>query len=258
MRRLILEEPVSQAAVWGRRLATFALALALMALLIARDLRVEASSTLAVFGAALLCAGLGLLFAGAGAAVIWRTGRRGIGLVVAACLMAALLLAWPCYLAVEAMRLPLLNDVSTDVIDPPEFARSSRALAARGAIEHGPVPLATREAQRNAYPAVQPILLDFEADEAWTLVQKAVAARGWRIIDQTRPGGRSGVGRIEAVDQTLLMGFFDDITIRLRPLAGQTRIDVRSASRIGRHDFGANALRIQRFAQEVQAQLDDR
>jgi uncharacterized protein (DUF1499 family) len=48
------------------------------------------------------------------------------------------------------------------------------------------------------------------------------------------------------------------VTIRLRPLAGQTRIDMRSASRVGRHDFGANARRIQRFAQEVQAQLDAR
>ena len=89
-------------------------------------------------------------------------------------------------------------------------------------------------------------------------MQRAVAARGWRVIEQTRPGGRSGVGRIEATDRTLVMGFTDDVTIRVRPLAGQTRIDVRSASRLGRHDFGANARRIQNFAQEVQAQLDAR
>ena len=90
------------------------------------------------------------------------------------------------------------------------------------------------------------------------MVQKAIAARGWRIIDQTRPGGRSGIGHVDMVDRTLIMGFQDDVTVRLRPLAGQTRIDIRSASRTGRHDFGANAKRIQRFAEELQTQLDAR
>ncbi|NBU21594.1 DUF1499 domain-containing protein [bacterium] len=62
----------------------------------------------------------------------------------------------------------------------------------------------------------------------------------------------------DAVDRSLVMGFPQDVTIRLRPLAGQTRIDIRSASRIGKHDFGDNARRIQRFAQELQVQLDAR
>ena len=53
------------------------------------------------------------------------------------------------------------------------------------------------------------------------------------------------------------MGFADDITIRIRPLAGQSRIDIRSASRLGRHDFGANAKRIAAFAEELQTQLDE-
>jgi uncharacterized protein (DUF1499 family) len=105
---------------------------------------------------------------------------------------------------------------------------------------------------------VSPIILDLEADEAWQIVQKAVAARKWRIVDQVMPGGRIGIGHIDAVDKTLLMGFPQDVTIRVRPLAGQTRIDIRSASRFGRHDFGGNARRIQRFAQELQTQLDAR
>ena len=137
-----------------------------------------------------------------------------------------------------------------DELEPALESLAARWFASR--FEH------TTEAQRLAWPAVQPILLDIDSDEAWPLVQKAVAARGWRVIEQTRPGGRSGIGRIEAVDRTFLMGFSDDITIRVRPLAGQTRIDARSASRVGRHDFGANARRIQRFAEDLQAQLDAR
>jgi uncharacterized protein (DUF1499 family) len=43
----------------------------------------------------------------------------------------------------------------------------------------------------------------------------------------------------------------DDVTVRIRPRADGARIDVRSASRIGRHDFGTNAARIRRFLDEL-------
>jgi uncharacterized protein (DUF1499 family) len=258
MRRLILEEPYSAAAEWSRRLSLFALALTPIAIVLSRAQIVDAAAALAVFGAAIFIACLAVLLACAAAVIIWRTGRRGAGVVVMSLLLSVALLAFPLWLAIQAARLPIINDVSTDLIDPPEFPRSSRALAARGGLVHGALSEEFRESQRLAYPTIQPIVIDIEIDEAWQLVQRAVAARGFRVIEQTRPGGRSGVGRVEAVDRTLIMGFSDDVTIRLRPLAGQTRIDMRSASRVGRHDFGANARRIQRFAQEVQAQLDAR
>ncbi len=258
MRRLLLEQPVSAAAVWARRFAVFALALAAVSLGLTRTPGVGPASSLAVFGAAILLACVSLLLAIAGAAVIWRDGRRGVGIVLGAVCLAGLLLAGPAFLMVQALRLPLLNDVSTDLLEPPDFSRSGVALAARGGVGHGALPETTREAQRLAYPNVQPILIDIDADDAWQLVQKAVAARGWRVIEQAKPGGRAGVGHIEAVDRTLIMGFSDDVTVRLRPLAGQTRIDVRSASRIGRHDFGANARRIESFAQDLQVALDAR
>ena len=258
MRRLILEEPYSAAAVWSRRLAVFALMVGAMSVGLARSRLVDVSAVLSVFGASIVVACLALLFAGAGSVIIWRTGRKGAGIIVAAVLLTALMLAYPGYLAVQAMRLPVLNDVSTDLIDPPDFARSSRAEAARETVQHPPIPADWRAAQRAAYREVEPILLDLDADEAWQIVQKAVAARNWRIVDQVLPGGRTGVGHIDAIDRSLVMGFPEDVTIRLRPLAGQTRIDIRSASRFGRHDFGGNARRIQRFAQELQDQLDAR
>ena len=131
MRRLILEEPYSAAAVWSRRLAVFALMVGAMSVGLARSRLVDVSAVLSVFGASIVVACLALLFAGAGSVIIWRTGRKGAGIIVAAVLLTALMLAYPGYLAVQAMRLPVLNDVSTDLIDPPDFARSSRAEAAR-------------------------------------------------------------------------------------------------------------------------------
>ena len=258
MRRLILEEPFSAAAIWGRALAAFALALAAIAILLARSGAVEATGALSVLGAAIICACLALLLAGAGAIVVWQSGRRGLGAIVAGVFAATLVLVYPAWLAAQALRLPLLNDVSTDLNDPPDFSRAGKAAAARGGVDHPSISPEVRDLQRRAYKDVQPILLDLDIDEAWPLVQKAVAARKWRVVDEVRPGGRVGVGHLDAIDKTPLMGFPEDVTVRVRPLAGQTRIDVRSASRFGRHDFGSNAARIARFSTELQAQLDER
>ena len=258
MRRLILEEPWSAAALWSRRLALFGLVVGLISVALARSGLVDATAALAVLGAAVTITFTGLLLGGAGSVVIWRTGRRGVGSIVGGALLALVLLGYPAWLTAQAIRLPPLTDISTDLIDPPDFARSSRALAARAGMAHEQVPLEAREAQRRAFPNVSPIVLDLDADEVWEIVLKAVAARKWQVVDQVKPGGRIGIGHLDAVDKTLIMGFPEDVTIRVRPLAGQTRIDIRSAARFGRHDFGGNARRIQRFAQELQTQLDAR
>ncbi|MDB5596699.1 MAG: hypothetical protein JWM36_3660 [Hyphomicrobiales bacterium] len=258
MRRLIIEEPYSAAATWSRRLAIFALAVAAIGVTLARVHAIDAPAGLAVFAAAMLVACVAVLLAITALVVIWRTGRRGTGVALATMFLAALLLGFPAYLAAQAVRLPLLNDVSTDLIDPPDFSRSSVALAARNGHASGELPTEWREAQRRAYPDLQPIVLDLEIQDAWGLVLNAVGAMRWKIVDRAAPGGRLGLGRIDAVDVSMILGFPDDIAIRLRPLAGQTRIDIRSASRYGRHDFGVNARRVRKFSDELQAQLDAR
>jgi uncharacterized protein (DUF1499 family) len=258
MRRLLTEEPYSESALWSRRLAIFSAAVGAISVALARSGLFDYLEVMSVFAGSLLLACASLLLASTGAVVIWRTGRRGVGTILGSCLVAALVLGYPSYLLWEAVRYPQINDVSTDLVAPPAFSRSSRALAARGDVVHGELPQASRDAQRRAYPDVQPIVMDVEAEDTWNLVLQAVAARGWRIVDQTFPGGRMGVGHIDAVARTRVMGLPDDIAIRVTPLAGQTRIDVRAASRYGRHDFGDNAQRIQRFSDELQTQLDNR
>ncbi len=256
MRRVIVDEPVSQASVWSLRLSVFALAVAAVAVAATRFQIVDVPAGLAVFGSAILLACLALLLAGAAAVVIWRTGRRGVAPALGGVVLALTLLAAPGYLAVQSLRLPVLNDISTDILDPPQFSLSRLATEARGGRNPRARPASERQAQRAAYPGVQPILLELEGEEAFQLVLKAVQALGWKIIESSKPGGRAGLGHIDAVARTLVMGFPDDITIRIQPLAGQTKIDVRSVSRYGRNDFGVNARRIERFAEELQTQLD--
>lgn len=258
MRRHLPPEPWSQTALWSRRLAIFAATVAALSILLGRLHALDPASALAALGSAVALALVALLLFCAAWYVIWRTGRRGVGASVAALFIALLTLGYPGYLAVEAVRLPVLSDISTDIASPPYFSFSRAAYAARQGFQPPGVPLKAREAQRAAYPDVEPIVVDLDADEAFALVLKTAAAQGWKTVDKRPPGGRTGEGHIDFVDQTLIMGFDEDITVRLKPLPGQTRIDIRSASRYGRHDFGANAARITAFATELQSQLDTR
>lgn len=259
MRRLILEEPVSRAAVWSRRAAIFALATAGVAIVLSRFGGVEPAAALTVFSAALALAFLAVLLAGAAAVVIWRTGRRGAGQAALGLALSLALLADPAYLTIAALRLPAINDVTTDLDSPPSFMISAKAREARAGRAPPPWNAETGAQQKAAYPEVQPILVDLEAAQAYELALRIAKDLGWRVVDANPPNLRvDGVAQIEAVDRSLLFGFADDIVIRIRPLASQTRIDLRSSSRIGKHDFGANARRIDRFTAAVQESMQER
>jgi uncharacterized protein (DUF1499 family) len=256
MRRLIVEEPYAAPAVWSRRLAFFALVVAAIGVVSARS-GLDPTPVLAIMGSSFAIACIAILCAGAAIIVIWQTGRKGTGLLLAGLILASLLLGYPGFLAVQAVRLPVLADVSTDIDDPPAFGRSKNALAARGGVTPEAVPTELRHQQKQAYPNVQPIILDLDVYEAYKAVLKVANAKHWQIVEQVPPGPRSGgVGHIDAVVRGLVLGLRDDVTIRIRPLAGQTRVDMRSASRIGRHDFGSNASRIEQFAAALQAEAD--
>lgn len=246
----------SRFAFWAERLAWLAIPVALLAVLLARSGKVDSAQAIALIVMAALLAMMALAVAGVGAIDIWRHGRTGLLRLFRTVILALLVLGGPAWLAFEAGRLPVLNDVTTDLDDPPEFSRSSLALAAR----KGHVPPARdpreRERQRPAYADLRPLVLDMEADQAFRLVLDAVQALRWRVIEQSAPGGRSGQGRIEAIAESMLLRFEDDITIRFRPSPAGTRVDIRSASRVGRHDFGSNARRIRRLIEEILAQRE--
>lgn len=252
MRRLIIEEPVTRSAIWSRRLGWFALAVAAIGIFLMRAGRVELTAGFAVLGAGLLFAFASLALAVIAFVLIWTEGRRGLGLAVWGFVLSTAILAWPAFLGAKAVYLPRLSDISTDVSDPPAFARSRAALAARDGHVPPDVPPATRELQRDAYPAVTTLFLDVPPEDAFEAVRKAAGERGWQVIETTAPGGRIGTGRLEAIDRSLLLRFPDDITVRLRPRADGTRVDVRSASRVGNHDLGVNAARIGRFLASVE------
>ncbi len=258
MRRQIPLEPWSEAALWSRRIAVFAATVALLSLLLVRLHIIDPASALASLGGAVGLASIALLLFGVACVIIWNTGRRGIGASAAGAMIALATLAYPGYLAYEAIRLPILSDISTDIENPPYFSLSGTAYDARKGFQPQGIALSARQAQRPAYPDIEPIVIDLDPDEAYALILKTANALGWRLVDKRPPGGRTGEGHADFVDQSLIMGIDEDVTVRLKPLPGQTRIDLRSITRYGRHDFGTNAGRIMAFADELQSQLDNR
>ena len=237
----------SQLALWSRRLAIFGIAVAIAGIGLARFGILPALQGLVVIGAGSVCAMLALVLAGAAYVDIWRSGAIGLTRANVGFLLALAALAFPAWQIARAYRLPPINDISTDLRDPPAFSRARTALDARQGHVPGESGQDVREAQRLAYPDVAPVVLEMGPEEAYQLVLEAVAEMKWQIVDRSPPSVRVGAGRIDAIDRTMVMKFSDDITIRIRPLANETRVDIRSVSRVGRHDLGTNAARIRKF-----------
>jgi hypothetical protein len=184
---------------------------------------------------------------------IWRRGYQGAGSAAIGLLLPALMLLWPLSYAPAYVNLPQLNDVTTDVTQPPSFVELARQRS------QGTSPLgypADRFAamQQRAYPDLRTFVMDRSAEEAFELVEEVVRKFRWRVAASTPPSGRPPrSGTLEATDQTLIAGFTDDIVVRVEGGSGGTRVDVRSASRYGLHDLGQNAQRVRRFLTELQA-----
>jgi uncharacterized protein (DUF1499 family) len=136
---------------------------------------------------------------------------------------------------------PPIHDITTDTEDPPLF---TRAPELRGP-DANPLDLDSDviAQQVAAYPDLGTILSSLPPEEAFAKAAQIAADMGWDIYHQS-----SETGTIEAVDTTFWMGFKDDVVIRLRPAAQGTAIDLRSVSRVGVSDVGANANRIRKFS----------
>jgi uncharacterized protein (DUF1499 family) len=181
----------------------------------------------AVAGAAL---GLvGLLLGGARAAA-------AIALVVG---IAAFAVPWT--FQSRARSVPPIHDITTDTEDPPRFvAVLARRAGAANSADYEGAKVASQ--QKSAYPDIAPIRLPDPPDRAFERALDAARSLGWEIV-----AAEPKDGRIEATDTTRWFGFKDDVVIRVRPDGAGSRADVRSVSRVGRSDVGANAARIRRF-----------
>jgi uncharacterized protein (DUF1499 family) len=249
-RRYIHSEPTSRLALWSRRMALFALLAALLAIIVVRSGLLEIQPALATFGGALVLAVIALLLALAALVVIWLEGSGGIGAALTAMLLSLALLGYPAYLASKAYRLPWIYDITTDPIDPPRYEALAR-VRPRDANPVAYAGLYAAEQQRTAYPDIGPLGTATTPQAAYDAAVAVINKRKWRVVEQRAPQARRE-GRIEAVARTPIMGFRDDVVVRIRPEGEGARIDARSSSRYGSFDFGANAARIRSLLDDIE------
>ena len=150
---------------------------------------------------------------------------------------------------VHARQVPGIHDITTDTDMPPAFvALAPNRIAAPNGLEYGGAQVAAE--QKKAYPDVVTMFSKLSPDALFARARKEAQDFGWQIADAS-----DSQLRIEAVDTTLLYGFKDDIVVRIRADADGSRLDVRSASRVGHSDLGANAARIRKFLARVKDSL---
>jgi uncharacterized protein (DUF1499 family) len=147
-------------------------------------------------------------------------------------------IAPPLILRNEARGVPPIHDITTDTADPPAFVAllDERRKWPNGA-DYGGAAIAAQ--QQQAYADIKPLVVKAPPQETVQRAIDAVRSLGWRVA-----ASDAAAGRIEATATTFWFGFQDDVVIRVRPDGAGSRVDVRSVSRVGRSDLGANARRV--------------
>src|SRR6478752_1910003 len=250
-------EPVSSLASWARNLAVFSVVAVLVSIIIVRFGFLEVKPALATFFGALACAGLSILVGLAAFVAIWQNGSRGISRILLAFLINAAILAYPAYLGLQYRKLPAIHDITTDPIDPPRFDALARLRTGDGANTAVYAGLYSAEQQRQFYPDIEPIDLEIPVDRAYAIALQLVNKRKWLVIDERAPQPPRRVGRIEAVARTPIMGFREDVSIRVVADGDDSRVDIRSASRFFDSDLGSNAARVTKLIEDINTAADN-
>ena len=140
----------------------------------------------------------------------------------------------------KASAVPAIHDITTDLINPPEFvAVLTDRQGASNPAEYAGEDVAKQ--QREAYPDLTAQTFSASEQQVKAAAQAVVKDFGWQIHSNAQGYN------VEATHQSAWFGFKDDVVIRIVSKEGITRVDVRSKSRVGRSDLGANAERIKQF-----------
>jgi len=239
--------------LWARRMALFFVQLLILTVLLHRFGSLATPAALNLFTVSIGGLVLAIIVAVAGLVRIWFGGQIGAGQAFAGIAIALIGLALPLYYFSQFFLLPRLNDVETTPRQPMQFSQlaAQRPADANRIVEPD---LAAAEIQEKAYPDLRPMELERSATETFDIVHEAVKRIGWTIVLNEPPGEQPG--RIEATDRTMIMGYTDDVLVRVTGDDTHAFIDVRSVSRYGMHDLGANADRIRALFAEVKAALE--
>ncbi|WP_026380909.1 DUF1499 domain-containing protein [Afifella pfennigii] len=235
----------SRSARWARRFGVVSLPVLVLAGLGHRFALVPAEAVVPAVALGYALALIALALAAFALLRIWSTGDEGAGQAFAGFLFAAPALVLFAMAMVALFAYPQLNDISTDLEDPPRFYTFT----------HAQMTPEEMQLQLAGYPGLAARFYPLPTERVFSAAELLVKDRGWRIEESLTPTAGEGIGSIEAVAKTLLFAFADDVVIRVAPTIDGAIVDMRSASRIGRHDFGQNARRIREFLRDLDGVL---
>lgn len=140
----------------------------------------------------------------------------------------------------KGTSVPAIHNISTDLSDPPRF--TAVIIEARG---EGSNPLKydaekIGPQQQAAYPEVTTLIVSQSGAATLSSAVAVLEDMGLEVVNVDEEAGI-----VEATETTFWFGFKDDLVVRVRETAGGSEVDVRSVSRVGLSDLGANAARIQ-------------
>lgn len=145
----------------------------------------------------------------------------------------------------KATTLPEIHDITTDTINPPVFFNivALRENAPNSlAYEHQGSSDKLVALQQAAYPDLKTIYSRLSVQDAIKRSLEVLAMQGVEVVNVDL-----NKAVVEATATTFWYGFKDDVVIRIQATEQGSMIDLRSVSRVGRSDIGANAARIRAF-----------
>lgn len=227
----------SKWAIWARRLGSLALPMTIIPVFLHREQMITSTDFAVVETVAGAIAALAVLLGLGAFARLWVTGDRGWGRAVSGLLFGLLCLAPFGWLGYQALRFPTINEVTTDFATPLELSSNVRIT---------PTGAAMRERIAEVFPNARTRSYPVDATEMFTIVEDLVDARGWDVRVRRAPPTALDIGTIDAISMTLL-GWRDEVVIRVTGSAQGSTIDMRSVPLEQFHDFGENGRRIEEF-----------
>lgn len=252
---VLVARRTSSVAGWSRRLAWFSAVLFVVSGAGHRFGLLETVPFLWTLVVVAMLALAALVLAGMSFPRIWNFGDYGardavIGVAVALVVLSPFLFATYCVVAY-----PQLHDISTDPSDPPALSLAAQQRRpGMNAITGIDGEAATLQFEH--YPEIVGRRYDLSLERAVDIVNSLVEEHRWRAASGAEgydPGSDTLTREFLAVSP--ILGFPADVAIRLIEEDGSTYVDMRSASRYGRHDLGENARRIADFLEEMDSQV---
>lgn len=282
----LIEREVSHAALWCRRLALFSLPYFFLTVLLHRFDKISANQAMGLMGFGLVLVLLSILLALRSIVSLWQLGAKGGKAMVSGLFIALLVLGPFIYYSAQAVRFPAINDVATDYDPVPEF--SDTTIITRRMIGVSPDNEVATEPNEGLVLQVTSSYSNlgsrrYPAGPLRVLkaVQELLKEREWNIVnlrgldnynqdrdtddsDASTDTKNSATGLqtadqndifVDAVAESLIFKFENDVVIKIISEDENTLVQMRSASRWGVHDFGANARLIEKFMNDLDQAL---